>query len=247
LNTLKSLFLQVQWLHNEVKNPYVSRNIGIKQAKGTIIGFLDAKCSAKPNWLESAMTYFADKENVIVAGAYDVMPPSAKLRDLIYPILYLNNQKNVEKDFGVTTGNLLVPRTIFRTEGVFDTDHISGNDIKWTKKALKAGITIRYAPDVIVEYRGQSYELLSGSIKKYISGIYHQKRKERRDILNHLRQVFKYLLPMRRSYFNEALRYRDLEKKSLWDKCYLWILVWSVKIRMALHYLQCLTANGEKK
>ncbi len=234
IDTLKSEFQSINWLSNEILNPYVSRNLGIEKALGEFIGLLDAKCKPSPTWLQTGLTKLKRGSISIIAGAYNVIPATSSGKDLVYGLLYLNNQKNVLKGYGVTTGNLLIRKSVFTEIGLFNRKFVSGNDIEWTQRALKSGYKIIYFPETSVEYAGQSFDQMCDSVKKYMTGITAQNG----STLQHISSIFKYLLPMRIKNFKEALQYRNLDKLSWKNKCYLWLLVWNMKSRMALAYAQ---------
>ena len=232
MEEIKQRFAQVNWIFSDLLNPYKSRNIGITKAEGSVLAFLDAKCRPSQHWLQSAMDRLIPGEVMILAGAYNVLPPSKKLKDQVYGLLYLNNYKNVEKRYGVTTGNLFVPKTVFDQIGNFNEGGISGSDIEWSRRALNHDYGIIYASDVCVEYSGQSFEELSKSIKKYMGGVAAQTT----SFLSHCLSIVRYFLPMRPDNFKEALYYRQLHRLPMLDKWYLWFLVWQMKCKMAFAY-----------
>lgn len=215
--------------------------MGVKVAKGKLLAFLDAKCQPTPNWLHSGLEKLSYSDNTIVAGKYEVTPFSSKLIDLIYGLLYLNNLKNVQRKYGVTTGNLFVHKSMFDRNGYFLTDNVSGNDIEWTERAIKSkGYNIIYEPKAEVNYPGQSYKELMNSVPKYANGIVNFNKTRRRSLIGHLVNVTKYLLPMRISNFNQALKYRRLTYLPIRDKLFVWLKVWAVKLKIAHHYFKSL-------
>ena len=229
---IRERFNKCIWIDSEVKNPYVSRNKGIALSRGDFIGLLDAKCIPRHDWIEQGMSRILKAGNDLVAGAYEVIPASERLKDNIYGLLYLNNQKNTERRFGVTAGNLFIKKEIFPEIGLFPDDYLSGNDIAWTKSALEKGCSIVYEPNMYVTYPGQSFELLKQKVKKYAAGIRHQQSG-----IERVTTLIKMFFPMRIETFRTALKYRRLEGLSIFNKYYLWFLIWSVKLRMAWAYL----------
>lgn len=231
-----SQYPKLKWLSNHVKNPYDSRNKGVAEAKGKYLAFIDTKCVPRSSWISNGLKVLESDKNIIVVGRYNVIPFSEKLKDKLYGLLYLNNQKNVQKSYGVTFGNLFLKKSDFIRLGNFDTTHISGNDIKWTRNAISQGMEIKYVPEAIVDYHGQSYEELKGSIGKYISGITHQEEMQQISFLRRCIKGSKFLFPMRKSTFVTALKYRDLADISTMDKYYLYVKIWRLKLIMAKNY-----------
>ncbi len=229
-------YKKVTWLSTTADNPYVSRNLGITKAKGRIIALLDAKCRPCKDWVELGMTKILGNDQMTIAGHYRVIPDSDELKDLIYGLLYLNNRKNVKHDYGVTTGNLWSHKSAFEDVGLFEEEHISGNDIAWSLKAKSLGYDIEYLKELEVKYPGQSYSQLCQSISKYMSGIAYQHKKSK-SLGYRMTFFFKSLFPLRMSTYKEMITYRSLDHLSTKDKCYLWLLAWHTKIRMAIAYL----------
>lgn len=226
-------FPEVIFLTNQVKNPYASRNMGIQYARSNYIGFLDARCTPKVDWLENGMQQLQTNQQSIIAGKYLVIPPTSALKDLVYGLLYLNNEKNVREGYGVTTGNLFVAKSLFEKVGYFKDTQISGNDIEWSKRAISRGYHLLYAPETIVTIRGQSFTELIRKTAKYAVGI----RAQHKSWQQKTQSFLTYLLPMRWKNFQESLTYRSLDGLMWKNKWYLWLLVWTIKVRLALAYL----------
>lgn len=218
----------VKWLvNNEKLNPYTSRNIGIKESLGEVLCFLDASCQADTHWLEEINTLL-DSGAVIIAGHFEVTPFNEALNSWVHPLLYLNNEKNVKNQFGVAAGNLVVHKNLFSELGGFPDEINSGNDILWTKKALKKGYKIHYGDLVKVLYPGYEFEQLKKKVIKYSGGTKkHFKPNWKTKLLG--------LLPMRTSNFNNALRYRKIDTLSIIKKLKLYYWIWKIK---------CLYAKG---
>lgn len=219
--------MNLSWFSNTVgRNPYISRNLGIQKSEGNVIAFLDAACVPHHDWLKNA--YSLIKANIdIVAGRFELTYPTERLRDRVHGLLYLNNKKNVKRAYGVPCGNLIVKKNLFDNIGVFNEDHISGQDIVWTRRALASGYAITYSADCTVQYRAFGYNELLQKMIKYSKGVQHHKRNGARNIST---SGIRGWLPMRLSNFQEALRYRELDTINVLKKIYLWMLVWKAKI-----------------
>ncbi len=216
----------VLWELNDLKrNPYTSRNMGAIRAKGEYLVFIDAKCQPQGSWLRK-MIASADPKHPVVAGHYKLHYQSDVLKDKVYGMLYLNNDKNVRKGYGVTAGNLLVDRKFFQDVGPFKDEKNSGNDIEWSLRALKSGYKIGYASEAIINYPAQTWIELSHSVKKYAKGV---------AALNESKQPsMRSFLPMRSSTFTNHLTHRALQNLSISDKLKLWRLTWIMKVKFAI-------------
>ena len=221
----------------DIRNPYDARNLGISAAKGDVIAFLDAKSEPESSWLDNGIDLIKQHSTGVLAGKYEVHPVSNKLEDQIYGLLYLNNLKNTNKNYGTTTGNLFVTKKVFDKLGSFKSDFISGNDIEWTKRYLAIyKKPILYGETVVVRYIGQSYDEVVTSIKKYSKGIVNLKRNTGNSKMQTFYSGLSYFLPVRLKTFNESIEYRKLRALSFQKKIYLWLKLWEVKIRMGVNY-----------
>lgn len=231
----------IRWISTHVKNPYASRNIGIRNAQSDNIILLDAKCSPQKGFINSAVQ--ALRYHKIVAGPYVITPRSDKGKDLIYGIFYLHTERNIIKGYGVTCGNLGCQKTLFEKTGPFDESHLSGRDIAWTKKVLSEGYEIKYVPGMVVNYPGQTWTELLMSIKKYMRGVVFYQKEQGWSPKMMLLHGLKMLFPMRQSTYQDALARREISLSGQ-GKWYLWLWVWRAKATMAYHYLKSMLKDG---
>jgi|GEM_PF-2322776 len=216
--TYKVLYPGLNWIiHTEVKNPYTLRNLGIAAANSEYLLFMDAKCQPQSDWLTAMLE--AGRQTDIVAGRYKLSYQSETLEDMVHGLLYLNNQKNVREDYGVSAGNLLVKKSVFQKVGMFDDSHVSGRDILWSKAALSQGYKISYAHDAIITYPALAWQELLQKVSKYGKGAAEQG----------VQKNWTGILPLRISTYREALKYRGLEGLSLMKKLRLYLYAWKIK------------------
>ncbi|MFO7844404.1 MAG: glycosyltransferase [Bacteroidales bacterium] len=133
------------------RGSYAARNTGIRNAQGSIIGFIDVDCIASVDWLKYAVNYFTTTTAVdILSGKVEFLPPE---RLTIWGDFDKNTFLNQEYSFkaGVAkTANLFVSSTVFETFGFFNDAIKSGGDVNWTAEAVSKGATIHYEPKAIV-------------------------------------------------------------------------------------------------
>jgi GT2 family glycosyltransferase len=176
--------------------PAMKRNMGVKEANGEIVAFIDDDVFPSENWLENAVQNFADPEAAAVGGPAvtpdndDVMQKagglvySSPLVSGEYTYRYVKGTRKEVEDF--PSCNLLVRKSDFEELGGFNTKFWPGEDtvlcLDIIKKLKKK---IIYAPEAIV---------------------YHHRRRLFRE---HLKQVASYA--KHRGYF--VKRFPETSKK----------------------------------
>lgn len=166
--------------------PSEKRDLGIKEARGEIIAFLDDDAIPASNWLLNAVKYFSN-EKVAAVGGPAVTPDDNTLMQkaggAVYASLLVAGFKNCryipqmpQEVDDYPSCNLFVRKDILEKIGGFQTNYWPGEDtilcLKITKDLKKK---IIYSPDVVV---------------------YHHRRAL---FLPHLRQIKRYAL--HRGYF----------------------------------------------
>ncbi|MBA4387418.1 MAG: hypothetical protein C0404_05515, partial [Verrucomicrobia bacterium] len=166
--------------------PAEKRNIGIREARGDIIAFIDDDAYPTDTWLQEAVVYFSD-EHVAGVGGPAVTPPNdpymAKLSGRIYASRFVSGQYRYRYEAGRVRSvddypscNLFVRTSMLRQLGGFRTDFWPGEDTFLCMEITRGqGKEIVYDPRVMV---------------------FHHRRKL---FLPHLRQIGRYA--MHRGYF----------------------------------------------
>ena len=143
--------------------PAEKRNIGIREAKGEIVAFIDDDAYPDAHWLEYAVKYFGDK-SIGAVGGPGVTPPDdpylARTGGRVYDnILVSGNYRYRYKAGGVRRDvddypscNLLVRTELLRRIDGYRTDFWPGEDTLLCKDIIDAGQRIVYDPWVIVNH-----------------------------------------------------------------------------------------------
>ena len=133
--------------------PGLARNRGIQVANADILAFIDADCRAHPDWLRNAFRALqSSPSRTILGGDVQIWRES---RDAIsaleaYESVFAYRFKLYIEQHGFSgTGNLVVRRSDFDKVGPFGGIEIA-EDIDWGQRALAAGYTFRYVPEMIV-------------------------------------------------------------------------------------------------
>lgn len=147
-----------------VVRPAEKRNLGIAEAKGEIIAFLDDDAAPLPGWLERAARYFAAHPDIASVGGPAITPPDdpdlARLSGLVYANRlvsgayarrYAPGLPCPEED--LPSCNLFVRTAVLRDIGGFDTRHWPGEDTLLCQTIThERGLTMRYDPWVQVTH-----------------------------------------------------------------------------------------------
>lgn len=141
--------------------PAEKRNIGIREAHGEIIAFIDDDAYPDARWLEYAVKYFSD-DGIGAVGGPGVTPPGdrwlARLGGRVYDnLLVSGNYRYRYKAGGVRRDvddypscNLFVRRRLLEDMNGYRTDFWPGEDTLLCKDIIDRGKRIVYDPWVIV-------------------------------------------------------------------------------------------------
>lgn len=138
------------FIQSEMKSPYPSRNIGIKNAIGTVIALVDANCIPEKTWLENGVGSLNNGDADVVGGAVFFTFSKQKTCAEMYDALTnIKMKENIMDRKIAKTANLFAYRYVFDKIGLFPIVR-SGGDVIWTKKASENGFKLQYADKAIV-------------------------------------------------------------------------------------------------
>ncbi len=141
--------------------PAEKRNLGIREARGEIVAFIDDDAYPDARWLEYAVKYFSDP-TIGAVGGPGVTPPGdgwlAKLGGRVYenPLVsgnyrYRYKAGGVRRDVDdYPSCNLFVRRDVLEEIGGYRTDFWPGEDTLLCKDILDRSLRIVYDPWVTV-------------------------------------------------------------------------------------------------
>ena len=180
---------------NHPGSPYSARNRGIEVARGDVVAFLDGTCVPDPTWLESAHDAFAGNDMDMLAGQVRFEVEEDDDLGSIYDGLF-----NVDGQFSVAKGwaptaNLFVRRWIFERHGAFNEGVRSGEDYRYTRALVAAGMRLRYVPSVLVYKRPRTLVQLIEKQRRVARGQVYVWRREGRVYSYFAKALYRGIVP----------------------------------------------------
>jgi glycosyltransferase involved in cell wall biosynthesis len=130
------------------RGPGPARNLGVAEARGAVLGFVDADVTVAPEWFEAGMAAVAQSGSGHVGGDIQIAlrdPPAMTDVEAFERVFSFRQRDYIEKKGYSVTANLMVTRAVFAVAGPFggiDTQE----DWDFGRRACAAGFPPRYAP-----------------------------------------------------------------------------------------------------
>lgn len=126
------------------QGPGAARNLGWREASGTLIWFLDSDCVAEPAALEVLLPHLADPQVAGVGGSYGNMRPDSLLATLIQEeIVERHLQMPSRVDF-LATFNVVYRRAVLEEIDGFDERYLKGQDAELAWRVLACGYELGF-------------------------------------------------------------------------------------------------------
>ena len=152
---------RIRYIPTGKVRPAEKRNIGIREATGAVVAFIDDDAYPETHWLEYAIRYFSES-GIGAVGGPGVTPPGdsrlARLGGRVYDSLlvsggyrYRYKAGGVRRDVDdYPSCNLFVRKSLLDSIGGYRTDFWPGEDTLLCKDIVDAGFRIVYDPWVVV-------------------------------------------------------------------------------------------------
>jgi GT2 family glycosyltransferase len=169
LNELKKKY-KFSLIKNKKINAAAGRNLGIHQAKGDIIAFIDSDAIPSNDWLTQIETAFKkNNKSIAGVGGPDLIPKDSTDKEKAIGIVMtsslarggrfnpstqhslLDEERFVEH---IPTCNLALKKDVIEKVGFFDEEFAKGQDLELNHRIIKAGYKLFYSPKIkVVHYR----------------------------------------------------------------------------------------------
>jgi len=147
-------FPSVRAFRQEHAGLSAARNLGLKEARGTLLAYTDDDCMVHPDWLIHLSRAFTSDDRVVAAGGPNIPPPPRTGTEAVVaaapgsPAHVLLNDTEAEHLPGC---NLAIRKTALEAIGgfrpVFTT---AGDDVDICWRLREAGGTLKYVPGAMV-------------------------------------------------------------------------------------------------
>ena len=139
------------------RGPAVARNTGWRAAQGGMVLFTDSDCRPRRDWAKKLLAGFTSPEVGAVAGSYGIWNPHSWLARQIHMEIKNRHAKMGDSVRAFGSYNVAVRREILEKLTGFDEHYqrASGEDNDLSYRILKAGFTIAFRPDALVDHLHQ--------------------------------------------------------------------------------------------
>jgi glycosyltransferase involved in cell wall biosynthesis len=150
---VSSQYLNIKFIHlNQKTDPGTARNIGIKEARGELIAFIDSDCVAAKDWLEKIET--AHKSSYKIIGG--VVNNGNEEDDLVAWAGYISEFREYlpnhpkQEVFHIPSCNISYKKDVFRKFGMFQGEYYPQEDMVYNYNLSQKGEKILFDPDINV-------------------------------------------------------------------------------------------------
>lgn len=154
--------------------PGPARNRGVAASSGDILAFIDADCTADPEWLATAEAEMADPTAQILGGDVRIAlvdPPRMTMLEAYESEYAYRMDRYIAREGYTGTGNLVVRRSVFEAVGPFGGLDIA-EDRDWGRRATEKGYRISYVHEMRIHHPARPD--FAGLFRKWDRHIAHE-------------------------------------------------------------------------
>ena len=153
LDDLQVLGVETKHLPSTQTGKASAVNTGVERADTEFIAITDDDCLVAPDWLRNMRAHLKNRSGAVVTGRVEAAGDEEvpMVVTSLAPATYSRPRLKFDTLSG---GNMGVALTVMKQVGLLDEELRCSEDGEWAYRALRAGVQIEYAPDVIVYHYG---------------------------------------------------------------------------------------------
>ncbi|MGD0400881.1 MAG: glycosyltransferase [Syntrophobacteraceae bacterium] len=150
LHGLEEIGLETFHLPSTERSPASARNRGIEQVQTPFVASVDDDCIVEKDWLENIERLLHQHPMAIITGRVEPAGDGMPLSVVTSTVPCVHRRSSVRIINPMPSGNMgFALRTALRI-GPFDENLPTAEDIDWGYRALRIGVPIIYAPEIVV-------------------------------------------------------------------------------------------------
>jgi GT2 family glycosyltransferase len=130
-------------------------NTGLSLVRTRYVVITDDDCLPDANWIEGYAAHFAARPHTVFTGAVEAAGEERVINTVSDPLFSVAQKPGWSFD-RLSGGNCGMAIEVLRRVGLFDPDPCMrfAEDGEWAYRALRAGVPIAYAPNLVVHHLG---------------------------------------------------------------------------------------------
>lgn len=155
LGLLRSSGVETRYIASNQTGRASALNRGLEQVKSQFVAITDDDCLVAKDWLQRMFIHLEQRPDTVMtgrveAGGHGHIPFEVKSAA---PQIYRRPRLRFD---ALSGGNMGVSWSVLERVGLLDEDPLlrCSEDGEWAYRALRAGVPIEYAPDVVVYHYG---------------------------------------------------------------------------------------------
>jgi GT2 family glycosyltransferase len=149
LNDLAVTGLKTSHLPSAGRSPASARNRGMEQARTTFLAFIDDDCLAESDWLEKMEIRLLQNPGSIVTGRLESSSKGIPPTLITSKTPRLHTRPSIGRMSPLASANMAFALLTARRIGPFDEKLLAAEENDWAYRALRVGIPILYAPEIV--------------------------------------------------------------------------------------------------
>lgn len=226
LRGLEALGVETTHLPSDQTGRASAVNRGIESVSTEFLAITDDDCLVAPDWLRNMQAHLQASRGTAVTGRVEAAGDEEVPIVVTSPSSATYTRPRLKFDT-LSGGNMGVALAVMNQAGLLDEDPVlrCSEDGEWAYRALRAGVPIKYAPDVVIYHYGwRDRRERQAQYREYARscGGFYGKYLRRGDGFIALRAMVHYLREVRRLIRAIATR-NDEELRMSWA-CLRWLL-----------------------